>query len=293
MKHAKPKKQVGWSVPLAISLVCALAVVGVGRYMALKEQSSPTTTTVATTTTTTTLPTTTTTKVTTTTALRGTTTAPPIVSVPVNHYRGEKPLKAVPMILQNPELPTGCECTAITMLLQAYGYDVTKQDVAKLLPRSGFSYENGRTYGPHPNDAFLGDPFTQAGYGIFAGLASRIAQTVIDGADGYHVATDVTGAGQQEILSYLDKGIPVCIWATMGMVPLRDAGGWYIKKDGVFTDEWFTWPGNEHCLVLTKYDASTVTVHDPMKGVKTYDRATFFTRYKDVGSQAMVLKLKK
>lgn len=252
-----------------------------------------TTTTTATTTTATT--TTSTTMATTTTSAleestRGTTKAP--LSIPVNTYRGAKPKTAVPMILQNPALPTGCEATAATMLLRAYGYEVTKEAFATALPKGSFSYANGRTYGPHPNDAFLGNPFTTAGYGIFSALATRISQQFIDAAKGHHKAVDLKGVTETEILSYLDQGIPVCIWATMSMVPLRDAGGWYVKKGDVLTDQWFSCPGNEHCMVITGYSDTIVAIHDPLKGKVSYNRDTFFARFKDVGSQAMILQPK-
>ena len=37
---------------------------------------------------------------------------------------------AVPNILQNPELPTGCESVALTMLLHYWGYDTLKTEIA-------------------------------------------------------------------------------------------------------------------------------------------------------------------
>ncbi len=40
-------------------------------------------------------------------------------------------------ILQNPELPTGCEITSLTILLRYYGFDAEKTDMAKnYLPTS-------------------------------------------------------------------------------------------------------------------------------------------------------------
>ncbi len=41
-----------------------------------------------------------------------------------------------PLIGQRPELPTGCEITATTMMLQFAGANVTKLSLAKEMPRS-------------------------------------------------------------------------------------------------------------------------------------------------------------
>lgn len=41
----------------------------------------------------------------------------------------------VPVLSQNPELPTGCEATATTMLLQWAGVQVNKSEVADALPK--------------------------------------------------------------------------------------------------------------------------------------------------------------
>ncbi|MBQ7784498.1 MAG: C39 family peptidase, partial [Oscillospiraceae bacterium] len=43
------------------------------------------------------------------------------------------------MIMQNPELPTGCEITSLTMLLRHIGYDADKLDMAdNYLPKGEY-----------------------------------------------------------------------------------------------------------------------------------------------------------
>ncbi len=214
-------------------------------------------------------------------------------TTPTTRTRAPAPATVeVPMILQNPELPTGCESTAAAMLLQAYGYEVSKTDFANALPKSQLHQYNGRVYAAHPNEAFIGNPFTGgADFGVFAGVVTDTMQSLIDAADGEHIAKDITGADEATILSLLDREVPICIWATMSMVPVREgSSGWYLMDGDTYTDTWFSWPGNEHCLVLVGYDDQTVTVHDPLKGVVTYNRSTFFTRYNDLGQQAVILE---
>ena len=50
---------------------------------------------------------------------------------------------SVPSILQNPELPTGCEVTALAEVLQFWGFDVCKTELAdEWLPRSESDFVN-------------------------------------------------------------------------------------------------------------------------------------------------------
>src|SRR6185437_16517156 len=43
-------------------------------------------------------------------------------------------IEGVPTINQHPNMPTGCEVTALTMLLRYYGIDVSKEQLGKDMP---------------------------------------------------------------------------------------------------------------------------------------------------------------
>ena len=75
-----------------------------------------------------------------------------------------KKKRAVTCILQNPELPTGCEATAGTMLLKAYGYETDKMDVAGAMKCLPLIERDGRLYGGHPDEVFVGDPEEVSSY---------------------------------------------------------------------------------------------------------------------------------
>lgn len=73
-----------------------------------------------------------------------------------------------PIIYQMPELPTGCEITAATMVLNHYGFQTDKENLAiQYLPKldsADFYYgEDGRLYGNDLNNFFIGDPRTESG----------------------------------------------------------------------------------------------------------------------------------
>ena len=68
----------------------------------------------------------------------------------------------VDCILQNPELPTGCEVTALAIVLNYYGYGVDKCDLSDYYLDKGYIGET------NPNDAFLGEPRYDYSYGCYA-----------------------------------------------------------------------------------------------------------------------------
>ena len=63
-------------------------------------------------------------------------------------------------ILQLPELPTGCEITAMTMALRYYGFSADKVEMAtEYLPTAAANLyygDDGRLYGPDLNRYFVG-----------------------------------------------------------------------------------------------------------------------------------------
>ena len=69
---------------------------------------------------------------------------------------------------QLPQLPTGCEMTAVTMMLRYAGINISKEQVANETPRSSNPY-----YG------FVGNPYSNTGYGLWvapSGIASVVTK---------------------------------------------------------------------------------------------------------------------
>ncbi len=202
----------------------------------------------------------------------------------------KKPIQDVECILQNPELPTGCEATAGTMLLRAYGYHTEKTRVAELLNKGELIEIGERIYGPDPDEAFIGDPSSLYGYGAFPGVLADAMQQVIDGQGGGHTARALYGLSEESILAYIDNGVPLCVWSSMDNREIEYRTGWYLISDGEYTEEYFLWPGGEHCVVLTGYDDEVVSVCDPIQGVCVYPRDSFFRHYEQVGEYALALE---
>jgi uncharacterized protein YvpB len=102
----------------------------------------------------------------------------------------------VAYISQMPELPTGCEATALAMVINyAGGGPVTKQQIAAEIPSSA-----------DPNKGFQGNPATYSGGVVYP-------PALIPVMAAHRVAGDIlTGFGWATLAGYLDTGRPVAAW---------------------------------------------------------------------------------
>ena len=194
-------------------------------------------------------------------------------------------IKGVPVLSQFPEFPTGCESVSTVTVLKFYGENITAAKfIDKSLPKSAdFYYESGKRYGPSPYDFFIGNPRTAASYGC---MAPVIEKALCDYFGGSERVKNTTGTELSELCSkYIDNGIPVIMWATINMIETNPKNTWYLR-DGTR----FSWPGNEHCLVLTGYDADSYYFNDPYAGKTVkYKKQTVKDRYAELGRQSVVV----
>lgn len=191
-------------------------------------------------------------------------------------------IKDVPVIKQFPELPTGCEATALTMLLKYYGVNVTKQDVANKLPRVALPYyKNNIRYGGDPNKGFVGNPYSGSSYGVFEKPILEIINKYLPNR-----AEDLTGKTLSQLLEYVKNGKPVMIWATINMQNIIYRQSWNLE-----TGTLFRWPGREHAVVITGYDTNYIYLNDPYTGSeRKYKREVVENRYNALGKRAVAIK---
>lgn len=96
--------------------------------------------------------------------------------------------------------------------------------------------------------------------------------------------------------NYIDKGEPVILWATMDMAPSRLGTSWIIdyvdENFHLRLGDFFTWNGNEHCLVLVGYDSTRYFFNDPYKnhGLIRYDKGLVESRFLEQRSQSVVVR---
>ena len=182
-------------------------------------------------------------------------------------------------LLQNPELPTGCESVALTDVLLYYGFELEKTTIAdEWLPVSSTDFVT----------AFLGDPHDAASHACLAPCIVATANGYLSAQGSSLVASDVTGSAFAEVLDSVAEGSPVIVWAT---VDLKDPG------DEPYLTQWendrlYGLYANNHCMVVCGYnsEASTVTVCDPLEGIVDYDMGLLAERFAELGSQAVVIE---
>ncbi|WP_349661066.1 C39 family peptidase [Lysinibacillus zambalensis] len=205
------------------------------------------------------------------------------------HFSRDEQELDVPVVMQNPELPHGCEITSLTAVLNYYGLDVTKLEMAdRYLPKQTISNVNGQRFGPNPNQAFAGNPRDKThGMYVFAAPIVKAAEAVIADKHADLRVSNKSGSTQDEILQLVREGVPVVTWVTLDLSePKRDLDkGWVYEGETVPHKAYM----NLHAVVLTGHLGDKVVVMDPLKGFVTYNVDQFFKSYKELGKQAVAV----
>ena len=134
----------------------------------------------------------------------------------------------VPMILQRPELPYGCEIVSVTMMLQHSGAVVDKISLANEMPY----------HASDPNKGYVGDPFK--GKGKVNAMYPASLAGIIDKYSGGK-SYIMTGLGMEKLKSQLKAGYPVAVW---------------MRAQGF----------SLHCVCVTGYDSKYIYINDPWVG---------------------------
>lgn len=189
---------------------------------------------------------------------------------------------------QYPELPTGCEITAMTMVLNYYGYNVDKVTMAlDYMPKIQAEFyrsEDGRLMGPDLENFFVGDPTEETGYICGTGAIVTAANAYLTDVGSDMTAVAMKNAQPEELYDLIDQGTPVVIWCTINMEDRAETDGWY-REDGTYME----WSTNDHGAVLIGYDEDTVTVADPIYSRITVSRVQFEKIFAERGGQCVIL----
>lgn len=181
------------------------------------------------------------------------------------------------LIYQHPELPTGCESVALTMLLKYYGFDIEKTTIAK----------DYLVYSTNFVEGYMGNPFTTAGAGIYSPGLTRSANKFLNAQDSDLNAKNVTDSTPEELYRYVSEDTPVVIWNTVYFLQNQPTG---LKVK--WGEKTYVWDNCEHCMVLSGYDLerNIVIVHDPIEGIIERDADEFWERYEKLGSMALIIR---
>lgn len=183
----------------------------------------------------------------------------------------------VPELLQNPELPTGCESVALTIVLKSLGFDLDKTTIA----------DDYLIHGKNFAVSFVGNPRSSNGSGIFPPGLVKTANAYLAAQDSSLRAEDVSGTDFDSLTDYIDQGIPVLVWTTMYMDPVKFSG-----NTAAYNGHVYRWYRSEHCVVLCGYDREkgTITVSDPLEGRVERNWDAFSEIYDEAGQYAVVIR---
>ena len=210
---------------------------------------------------------------------------------------GELPssyLIEVDPILQNPELPTGCEITTLTMLLRSVGFDVDKVQLA-----DGYltcESEGKATF----REAFIGSPYDPAGYGCFASVIVDTARKYLSAQNSGRIVKELSNADFEYLLREVASNHPVAVWASINLVDIQEVYAYtiydYVEKteNGGTTepkDLDVYWLENEHVFLLKGYDLDrgVVIVNDSLNGEMEYSLDSFKECYTQCYRQAVII----
>ncbi|REC32923.1 family C39 peptidase [Enterococcus pseudoavium] len=196
-----------------------------------------------------------------------------LIDVPLeNQNTGEIPLE------------NGCEITALSMLLNYYGYKTNKNELAELLNYVPV-YEN-ETEGirGNPHEGFVGNIYEGLdAMGVAVEPIAEVAEKVID--DSHEVVASTT-TSFDDLAQIVNEGEPVWVVTTVDFeVPTTEDFKIWQTNDGEVTVSPLC-----HAVVITGVDQAKVYVNDP-HGYKneSVDRERFEKIYKAMGSQSLYL----
>lgn len=200
----------------------------------------------------------------------------------------KKILLKVPRILQNPELPNGCEITSLCEILQYWGFPADKCRLAdEYLPRSE------RWYGANPNLVYMGNPHLddstpESGYYCFAGPIVEAARRYLkaQGAEERFEAADLTGSEKEALFAELQAGNPFLFWASLHFEDIQHDDCSYPLSDGSMHHVFH----QLHCMVCKGVDADRVYLADPLDFNDSVPIGRFDRIYRQLGMRAVVLR---
>ncbi len=193
----------------------------------------------------------------------------------------------VPMIMQNPELPRGCEVTSLAMILKYRNIEVDKLTLATEIKKDTSPFyidEKGRKHYGNPYDGFVGDMYNMSknGYGVYHDPVAELAQKYCGDK-----VIDLTGGEFEDILYFLSQGNPIWVITNATYQPLDDSK----------FEIWHTPTGivkitnKQHSVVIVGFDEKNVYINDPLRNTANVaiNKEMFRKAWEQMGHQAITI----
>lgn len=204
---------------------------------------------------------------------------------------------AADKVIVQDELKAGCETYACTMLFNILGFDLSEFTFADNYLDCHYVYkdeETGYMEGPDMYSAFAGTAY--AGWGVYAPSMAKSMNRYLADQKSSLKAYNYEDVPLEELCEeYVSRDIPVMVWATTDMQEPYVFDTWtvnYVDENArTKIGDTFNWYAHEHCLTLVGYDEKEYFFCDSAAGkVSHFDKALVAERYKQLGSQCIVVK---
>ena len=180
----------------------------------------------------------------------------------------------VPIIYQHPEFPAGCECIALTNMMNYYKFNLEKSTlIENYLEYSESDFVN----------YYVGSPYTSGMGGVMMCPAiSNLFNKYITVNPGPFKGFDITKRNFEDLFAYIERGHPVQIWCSLGMGGLGEA---LSSFDNYILYE------NTHSVLLTGFDRENgiVYIADSIDGECYYSIDQIKEIYEAQNRQAFVM----
>ncbi|WP_069999897.1 C39 family peptidase [Cellulosilyticum sp. I15G10I2] len=209
---------------------------------------------------------------------------------PIWEEQAELPEKIkmdVPVVLQLPELPRGCEVTSLAMIFKYHGLKINKMELADKIRKDTTPYKidnTGRIYFGNPYDGFVGDMYNRQnhGYGVYHGPIAELADQYFK-----EKAIDITGLEFEDVLYFVSNGYPVWVVTNSTYKPLEESSFqmWHTPTGIVKVTQ------RQHAVVITGFDQNNIYINDPLYGKpnRIIEKVSFQKSWEQMGHQAVTI----
>lgn len=188
--------------------------------------------------------------------------------------------------------PTGCESVSAVMALRHVGIDISVEEfIDDWLPKGSAPQDedgSGIFVSSDPNVAFMGNPYSEDGWGCYAPVIKEAVDKLLATKDSVRETVDLTGKNLEELCGeYIASGTPVIVWATTFMQEPQYGQSITAEETG----RRFDWIVPEHCMLLVGMDETHYYFNDPLAGKAVkYEKAAAERAYDGLGKQALAIK---
>lgn len=198
--------------------------------------------------------------------------------IPPRHF-----IENVPLILQLPLLPRGCSVVSLAMLLQFYGVNVDKMELAQRVPREPYHiYIEGRWYNGNMQAGFVGDmySFSTRGLGVYYKPMHRLLMEYFPRS-----ALNLSGSEFEDLLYFVYANSPVWVMTNGSYAPLPQTSftRWNTVEGPMYVTR------RMHAVLITGYDEHFIYFNDPLEIASRAPREQFIASWEQMGRQALAL----